>query len=222
MSEDEKLNLLKASRNLERLRIFNNSIRHSLINKMTVIGGYTELLIFKFDSQSKEGKSLEAIRSSCEDINSLNVLSRKYNDMDLGPVWQSFLGGYKECRKPLSMKIIIGDGMNNINLYASPFIFMVWENLFDNAARHGGASEVKIYFQIDEQLVITFEDNGKGISLEEKERIFEKGFGKNTGMGLFLVKEILGDTGMQISEVGEPGKGAKFKIIVNKDAYKIE
>ena len=189
---------------------------------MTVIGGYTELLIFKFDSQSKEGKSLEAIRSSCEDINSLNVLSRKYNDMDLGPVWQSFLGGYKECRKPLSMKIIIGDGMNNINLYASPFIFMVWENLFDNAARHGGASEVKIYFQIDEQLVITFEDNGKGISLEEKERIFEKGFGKNTGMGLFLVKEILGDTGMQISEVGEPGKGAKFKIIVNKDAYKIE
>jgi signal transduction histidine kinase len=222
MSEDEALKLLKALENSKRLKIFNDSIRHSFANRMTVISGNTELLTYCLDGQSKEGKCLEAIRLSCEDINSLNILSKKYNNMDLGPVWQSFEDGYREFKKPLSINIILGEGMNNIHLYANPFIFMVWENLFDNAVRHGRASEVKIYSQIDEQLVIIFEDNGNGIFSEEKERIFEKGFGKNTGMGLFLVKEILGDTGMQISEVGEPGKGAKFKIIVKKDAYKIE
>jgi K+-sensing histidine kinase KdpD len=50
--------------------------------------------------------------------------------------------------------------------------------------------------------------------LDEKERIFERGFGKNTGLGMFLVREILTLTGITISETGEPGRGARFEILV--------
>ncbi len=44
--------------------------------------------------------------------------------------------------------------------------------------------------------------------------IFNRGFGKNTGFGLFLICEVLAITGMTIRETGELGKGARFKITV--------
>lgn len=52
------------------------------------------------------------------------------------------------------------------------------------------------------------------------ERIFEQGFGKNTGLGLFLSREILAITGITITENGTPGKGARFEITVPKGAYR--
>ena len=48
-------------------------------------------------------------------------------------------------------------------------------------------------------------------------KICERGFGKNTGMGLFPVKEIPDITGIIIRGNGEPGKGARFKIAVPED-----
>ncbi len=47
------------------------------------------------------------------------------------------------------------------------------------------------------------------------------GFGKNTGLGLFLSREILGITDISICEKGEYGKGARFKISVSDEAFKI-
>ena len=47
-----------------------------------------------------------------------------------------------------------------------------------------------------------------------KELIFEKSVGKNTGLGLFLVRSILSITGMGIKETGIEGEGARFEITV--------
>jgi signal transduction histidine kinase len=61
------------------------------------------------------------------------------------------------------------------------------------------------------------EDNGVGIPEKDKEKIFEQGYGKHTGLGLFLAKEILAITGISIRETGTPGTGARFEILVPKD-----
>ncbi len=37
-----------------------------------------------------------------------------------------------------------------------------------------------------DEIAIVYEDDGIGMHETNKERIFEKGFGKNTGLGLFL------------------------------------
>ena len=63
-------------------------------------------------------------------------------------------------------------------------------------------------------LVVIWEDNGIGIAADEKERIFERGFGKNTGLGMFLVREILSLTGITIMETGVPGAGVRFEIMI--------
>jgi len=44
--------------------------------------------------------------------------------------------------------------------------------------------------------------------------------GRDTNIGLFLVREILAITGMTISETGTPGDGAVFEIVVPQGAYR--
>ncbi len=67
---------------------------------------------------------------------------------------------------------------------------------------------------------ITVADNGMGISPEDKPHLFERGFGKNTGLGLFPSREILSITGISISETGIPGKGAQFEIAIPEGAFR--
>ncbi|MDD5189249.1 MAG: ATP-binding protein, partial [Methanoregula sp.] len=69
-------------------------------------------------------------------------------------------------------------------------------------------------------LRIVCEDDGVGISGEDKKKLFTRGFGKNTGLGLFLSREILAITGITITENSVPGNGARFEITVPKGMYR--
>ncbi|MDD1719552.1 MAG: ATP-binding protein, partial [Methanoregulaceae archaeon] len=65
-----------------------------------------------------------------------------------------------------------------------------------------------------------FADDGPGISEDFKGKIFERRFEGKRGMGLFLAREILSITNITLRETGEPGKGARFEIIVPKGSYR--
>jgi signal transduction histidine kinase len=99
----------------------------------------------------------------------------------------------------------------------------VFYNLMENTLRHGEhATEIRIYYHDEENgLVVVYEDNGKGIMDFEKALIFKRGYGKNTGFGLFLIHEILSITGMTIIESGIWGEGARFEITVPKGNYRL-
>ncbi len=56
---------------------------------------------------------------------------------------------------------------------------------------------------------------------EDKDKVFEKGFGKGTGLGLFLIREILGITGIEIHENGIPGHGTRFEIRVPQGRFRV-
>ena len=93
----------------------------------------------------------------------------------------------------------------------------------DNAARYGGkitTLRFSVEISSDAHLIVC-EDDGDGVVAMEKEKIFERGFGKNTGLGLALSREILSITGITIRETGEPGKSARFEITVPKGAWRI-
>ncbi|HMK15616.1 MAG TPA: sensor histidine kinase, partial [Methanomicrobiales archaeon] len=55
---------------------------------------------------------------------------------------------------------------------------------------------------------------------EEKELIFRRGTGRNTGYGLFIAREILSITGLSLTETGTFGEGARFEIRVPEGAYR--
>jgi signal transduction histidine kinase len=82
-----------------------------------------------------------------------------------------------------------------------------------------------IRFSAEEQengLKVIYEDDGIGIPVPEKGRIFDRGYGKNTGYGLFLTREILGITGLTIEETGVLGKGCRFEITVPPDLRRVK
>ena len=99
-------------------------------------------------------------------------------------------------------------------VYADPLLEKVFYNLVDNAVRYGEKiTTISIYSNIsDKGFSLVFEDDGIGVEPGQKREIFKRGVGKNTGMGLFLTKEILAITGISIEENGIYGKGARFEI----------
>ena len=108
-------------------------------------------------------------------------------------------------------------------IFADPLIVKVFYNIMDNSVRYGRkiiTIRVSVQESGDDHLIVC-EDDGDGVPADDKERIFERNFGRNTGLGLFLSREILGITGITIRENGEPGTGARFEITVPKSAYRI-
>ena len=69
-------------------------------------------------------------------------------------------------------------------------------------------------------LLIICEDNGVGVPPQDKTKIFAKGFGRDSGLGLFLIREILSITKISIQETGDYGKGARFEMLIPKGDYR--
>ena len=70
---------------------------------------------------------------------------------------------------------------------------------------------------------LIYEDDGVGISAENKLKLFSEGFstGGSTGFGLFLTKKMIDVYGWKIEENGTPNEGAKFTITIPKSAFSV-
>jgi len=132
------------------------------------------------------------------------------------PVWQDTRILIETAAKDVALGNIrlVNDIPAGLAVFADQLIVKVFFNLMDNAVRYGGKITT-ITFSVLERngdFIIVCEDDGNGVPTAEKEKIFERGFGKNTGLGLFLSREILGITGITISETGDQGSGARFEM----------
>jgi signal transduction histidine kinase len=142
----------------------------------------------------------------------------------LAPQWQDIGKLVKELITHLTPgKLVVSANVKGLEIFADPILEKVFENLIDNSIRHG--EQVRhitistMQYGLD-TLAIVYEDDGIGVHETDKERIFAKGFGKNTGLGLFLSREILSITGLSIKESGEYGKGARFEILIPKGKFR--
>ena len=88
--------------------------------------------------------------------------------------------------------------VDEIEVYADPMIEKVFYNLLENSMRHGErVKNITVSNQSFEgSMKLVFQDDGKGVNTEEKEMIFKRGYGKNTGYGLYMAREVLGITGL--------------------------
>ncbi|GEM_PF-3237469 len=129
----------------------------------------------------------------------------------------------RQSTKSLNMdqtRVIIKTG--DLEIFTDPLFDKVFLNLIENALRHEEKVTTIVFSPIkhDTTLSLIYKDDGAGINTKEKEMIFERGFGKNTGYGLFLIHHILAITRMSIVENGEPGMGARFEMSVPAGAYR--
>jgi len=199
-----------------RLNLLLGVTRHDILNKLTVLSSCTEILSTRMnDTGSQDILKLQA--RAMEEIKNHIDFTKEYDSLGIkGPVWQSVeeiaSRSFAQFLKTISFRCEI----HGLEIYADPMMEKVFYNLFDNAFRYGeGISEITLSCtRRGTDIIIIFRDDGAGIPAAEKEWIFQRGYGKNTGLGLFLTREILSITGMGIHETGEYRKGAQFEILV--------
>lgn len=195
--------------------------RHDIQNKIMVILGYLKIA----EMESPGPFLMELIRkieTATGSIRSQIEFTRIYQDLGvLEPRWVELdtILPQPQILPTVSLTADVG----GISLYADAMLEKVFSNLLDNSFRHGKrVTEIRVSSRMSgEDLVVTWEDNGIGIPDDEKERIFDPGFGKNTGLGMYLAREILSLTGITIRETGEAGKGARFEITAPKGHYRV-
>lgn len=212
---------LKVSQN--KLAILSSVTRHDILNKVMVIYGYSELLLATTTDEA-EKKNLKNILTAGNDIKTLITFTKEYQELGMQkPVWMR-IG--EVMNRPSIKSILRGFELSvqeiPIEIYVDPMFEKVMYNLIDNSHRHGQeVSAITISAeQSGDDYRIVYADDGTGISEEEKNLIFKQGHGKNTGMGLFLIREILDITKISIRECGTPGKGVRFEMLLPKDSWR--
>jgi signal transduction histidine kinase len=208
----------------KKLNLLSSITRHDIFNQLTVLLGYLDLAREKV-SDPEVTQYIEKSEHAANTIRRQIAFTKDYQDIGVqAPQWQ----GLTRCIETITSLTPLHDvrltvDLGTLEIYGDPMLEKVFGNLVDNSLRHGEhVSLIRFYYQEskDTGLCIVYEDNGAGVSDADKERIFQKGFGKNTGFGLFLTREILGITGLSIKENGLPGQGARFEISVPEGKFR--
>ncbi len=208
----------------KKLMLLSSITRHDINNQLTVILGYLGLLENTQSDPELNEFFLKVIHAARR-ISSMIEFTKEYEEIGVSdPTWQDIkIVVYIAAKEaPLGHVLLKNDIPAGTEVFADPLIAKVCYNLMDNAVRYGGKITT-IRFAVEDpegDLKLICEDDGDGVAADEKERIFERGFGKNTGLGLALSREILSLTGITIRETGTPGKGARFEMTVPKDIWR--
>jgi len=205
-----------------KINLLSSITRHDILNQIQVISMYLDIAKSR-TSIEEVAKIIKKLEDTANKIQSQIEFTRVYQDLGTHePQWQSLDAILRNISVP--DPITMQTDLHDIEVYADPILEKVFYNLMDNSLQHGQhVSAVRISAVAkDGPATILWEDNGVGIPSDEKTQIFKKGYGKNSGLGLFLICEILAITGMTIRETGEPGKGARFEITVPKGEYRFK
>ena len=208
---------------LKKLQIVGSVTRHDVLNQMTAIVGYNELLGMMVEDP-KQRSFIEKEKLSIDKIRRLFKFAKEYQNIGTEPSrWQLLKNAIHIAIEDANLKAVkVTDLTGGASVYADSLLEKVFSNLFENTMRHGGAAtDIRITVnRTDTAVLLVVEDNGTGIPTEDKSKIFERGFGKGTGWGLFLAAEILQFTGMTVQETGEPGKGSRFEIRIPPEHFR--
>jgi PAS domain S-box-containing protein len=208
-----------------KLNLLSSITRHDIINQLTLLLGYNQLCRRYLDDKKILTAFLDKEAKAATTIEQQIRFTKEYQDVGVAaPAWQNVSASITQAVAELPMRSVRVDvDKDDLEIFADPLFEKVFYNLIDNALRYGGEQMTTVRVSSKESdtcLTLLCEDDGAGITEAEKKQLFTQGFGKNTGLGLFLTREILAITGITIAENGAPGKGGRFEITVPKGAYR--
>jgi PAS domain S-box-containing protein len=206
----------------KKLNLLGSITRHDILNQVMVVLGYLVLLDETIPAGSENKEYCRQATEATRRIQRQITFTRDYQNLGVkSPEWQQITDMVHHSSDACSgIRITVKTG--ELEIFADPLLERVFFNLFDNSLRHGEhVSRIDIWFQEeDNHGLLIMEDDGIGIPDERKNHIFERGYGRNSGLGLFLALEVLDITGLRIRETGKPGTGARFEIVVPGGSYR--
>jgi len=206
-----------------KLNSFNYITRHEILNHLTVVKGYIEL--------SREGirdppfllTSLDKELAAANAIQNLIMFTRDYQNIGIQPpAWYNISKTIKTAAASVHMgSVKLSVDIEGVEIYADHVIEKVFFYLIDDAVRFGKIRKIRFFCKESfEELLVICEDDGIGIHPDKKEKIFNRQLFQNSGLDMYLSREIMSITGISIRETGTFGKGARFEIRVPEGAYR--
>jgi PAS domain S-box-containing protein len=195
------------------LKQVNKILRHDISNDLMIVDNSASMY-----QNTGDEKYLTQIHRSVE--RSYDLIS-KMRELEASFSMDTLLQRYdarsilEDISKNFDIELnITGDG----SIIADNAIYSVLRNIITNAIKHGLASSIDINIRTEgDHCSISMADNGKGIPADVKDKIFFEGFshGENggTGIGLFVVSNIMERYGGSVTVMDNDPEGTKFILV---------
>lgn len=233
--------------NMEKTRSdFISTVSHELKTPMVMLSGYSEALLDDIVTDPKEVKEMiSVIKDESDRMNHMVNELLQLQQLELGQnmlnissysVYDMFLQIKKTFNldietNALNLIIDVDESLNSMFDYDKMVQVMV--NLVDNAIRytHEGDEIRFIAREENRDVVITISDTGTGINKENQKHIFERFYkvdeartrGKHgTGLGLYIVSQIIKQHRGTIEVESELNKGTSFIIRLPKERDELQ
>jgi PAS domain S-box-containing protein len=210
----------------KKLKLLSSITRHDIRNQLMALNAYIQLSENSLDTPEAIRQYLLKEQKIANSIERQISFTRDYEELGVkSAAWYDVSALIRDAGIALPVQDIRLDiRCPGLELFADPLVEKVFYNLIDNSLRYGGEKMTTIRVSMSRQdgdLHLVYEDDGNGVSADDKPQLFTRGFGKHTGLGLFLTREILGITAITIAENGEPGRGARFEMVVPEGAFRV-
>lgn len=201
---------------------------HDLSNLISIIVGYSNLLIEENLLDSIESASMEKIRKAGEKASGLvnqilkfTRLDNKLSTINVGDLIDDIVSILATTLpedvtiawdKPVDAVFI-----NSNAVKLQQVLLNICLNGLQAMTETGGTLTITMARAGEETLLIDVIDTGTGMDKETMENIFlplfsTKEDGRGTGLGLFVVKHILDQYKGKVEVESEPGKGTTFRV----------
>jgi len=205
----------------EKLRVVGSLCRHDVRNKLSTVTGYSYLLKKKHLDLVDVVDGLEKMAQAVDDSMKIFDFAKAYEQLGVEELVdvdvEKVVGEAIEMFSSLPFKVV--NDCLGLTVRADSLLRQLVYNFIDNTRKYGQKTTIaRVHYEKlsagDLQLI--YEDDGMGISSENKKQLFKQGFstGGSTGFGLFLSMKMIEVYGWTMTEVGEYGKGAKFVITI--------
>jgi PAS domain S-box-containing protein len=204
----------------EKILVLGGFTRHDVRNKLSLIQGNLYLAKKKCGISPDLEGYLKNVEEIIENIIMIFDSAKTYEmigseeivSVDAGKMVQNAVSLFSDLRG-----VKVENNCFGFKVMADSLLVQVFFNLIDNSLKYGEKiTKIKIYHgrNKNNSEVLYYEDDGVGIDTNLKQHLFQKGFGKGTGYGLYLIRKISEVYGWTVQEKGEPGKGVKFEFTI--------
>src|SRR5664280_2024213 len=182
----------------EKLRVVGSLTMHDVRNKLSAVTGYAYLLKKKHADEADVVEGLGKMEQAVRESMKIFDFAKMYEQLGAEElVLIDVEAKINEATTLFSGSLpkIIND-CHGLTVLADSFLRQMFYNLIDNTRKYGQkTSIIKVHYQKTDKgnLELIYEDDGVGISAENKLKLFSEGFstGGSTGVGLLLIKKMM-------------------------------
>lgn len=207
----------------EKLEVLNSIVRHDIRNYMNVVEISGDQLEGHVDDEVGEHltRIMDVVGSAVDlthtaaDLVEVQKEGGEIESLDPAHVMR---GEVEKAREAWDAEFRVDD-LPDVRVRASRMLGSAFKNLLNNAVQHNRSEDPRVRVSmevLDGSVVVGVEDNGAGVPEEMRERVFgrgEKGLGsEGTGVGLYLVDEIVSSSGGEVWIEDSSMGGAAFRV----------